>query len=77
MESNIYHMNGADRATAGIDSLPADLLEAVNLMQSDELVKATLGSHIMENYVTAKIKEWDDYRVQVYDWELKKYLRDY
>ena len=77
VESNIYHMNGEDRATAGIDSLPADLLEAVNLMQGDELVKATLGSHIMENYVTAKIKEWDDYRTQVYDWELKKYLRDY
>ncbi len=77
VESNIYHMNGEDRATAGIDSLPADLLEAVNLMQSDELVKATLGSHIMENYVTAKINEWDDYRTQVYDWELNKYLRDY
>jgi glutamine synthetase len=77
VESNIYHMNGEDRATAGIDSLPADLLEAVKLMQGDELVKATLGSHIMENYVTAKIDEWNDYRTQVYDWELKKYLRDY
>jgi len=77
VESNIYHMNGEDRMSAGIESLPSDLSEAIKLMQDDELVKATLGDHIMENYVTAKIEEWDEYRTQVYSWELEKYLDEY
>ena len=77
VESNIYHMNGDDRASAGIESLPADLNEAVKLMKESELVRETLGDHIMENYVTAKIKEWDEYRTQVYAWEIDKYLSEY
>ena len=77
VESNIYHMDGEARAQAGIESLPADLMEAIKLMQESELVKNTLGNHIMENYVTAKVKEWDEYRTQVYSWELDKYLREY
>lgn len=77
VESNIYQMNGEDRMSAGIESLPSDLSEAIKLMQDDELVKATLGDHIMENYVTAKIEEWDEYRTQVYSWELEKYLDEY
>ena len=77
VESNIYHMDGEARETAGIESLPADMMEAITLMQESELVKATLGDHIMENYVTAKVKEWDEYRTQVYGWELDKYLSEY
>jgi glutamine synthetase len=77
VESNIYHMNGEDRADAGIDSLPADLNEAIKCMQENDLVRSTLGEHIMEDYVKAKIKEWDEYRTQVYDWELDKYLSEY
>ncbi len=77
VESNIYNMNGEDRAASGIESLPADLCEAVKCMQEDELVRATLGEHIMEDYVKAKIKEWDEYRTQVYDWEIDKYLSEY
>ncbi len=77
VESNIYHMNGEDRADAGIESLPADLNEAVAFMQQDELVRATLGEHIMGDYVEAKMKEWDEYRTQVYDWEIDKYLSEH
>lgn len=77
VESNIYHMNHDDRSQAGIESLPANLLEALLLMQKDTLVKATLGAHIIENYTTAKMEEWDEYRTQVYQWELDKYLSEY
>ncbi len=77
VESNIYKMSGEDRDQAGIDNLPADLFEAIKFMQEDELVKSTLGNHVMESYVTAKIKEWDEYRTQVYDWEIDKYLNEY
>ncbi len=77
VESNIYEMGSAQRIQEGIESLPSDLFEAIKMMQQDELVKNTIGEHIFENYIEAKIKEWDEYRTQVYQWELDKYLSEY
>ncbi|MCK5129457.1 MAG: type I glutamate--ammonia ligase [Clostridiales bacterium] len=77
IESNIYNMHANERDNHGIDSLPADLNEAIKLMEADELVKKTIGEHVFENYITAKRKEWDEYRTQVYQWELDKYLSEY
>ena len=33
-----------------------------------------LGEHILEKYVEAKLKEWDNYRKQVSEWEVEEYL---
>jgi len=33
-----------------------------------------LGPHIFDRYIELKRKEWDEYRVQLTDWEMKKYL---
>ena len=71
---NIYTMTDRQRATRGIDPLPATLQEAILQMQQDELVKATLGPHIMGHYTRGKLKEWEDYRVQISKWELDNYL---
>ena len=46
-------------------------------MQKDELVKKTLGSHIFDNYVMAKIAEWNEYCSIVTEWEINKYLPTY
>ncbi|MBV8561559.1 MAG: hypothetical protein JOZ56_00570, partial [Actinobacteria bacterium] len=43
------------------------------LSQSDVARKA-LGPHIFDRYVELKRKEWDEYRVQLTEWEMKKYL---
>ncbi len=71
---NIYAMSAAQRQARGIEALPANLMEAVSLMRQDSLVAQTLGSHIMNHYTRGKEKEWEDYRVQVSQWELDKYL---
>ena len=36
-----------------------------------------IGSHIVDEFVTAKEKEWDDYRTCVTQWEINKYLARY
>ncbi len=74
---NIFHMDEDAREKAGIDSLPASLEEAIALMEDSELVKATLGDHVMENYVAGKKVEWDEYRTRVSSWELEKYMINY
>ena len=37
-------------------------------------MEQALGEHIFPRYVDLKRKEWDDYRVQVTEWEKEKYL---
>ena len=37
-------------------------------------MKRALGEHIFPRYVELKRKEWDEYRVQLSQWEMDKYL---
>ncbi len=71
---NIYVMSATQRKNRGIEPLPANLFEAVQQMKQDTLVEKTLGSHIMSHYVLGKEKEWEEYRLQVNQWELDRYL---
>ncbi|MFW5984981.1 MAG: type I glutamate--ammonia ligase [Halanaerobiaceae bacterium] len=72
--SNIYDMSPRLRRERGINSLPGTIMEAVNYLEQDEVIKDVLGNHIYNNFVEAKEIEWDVYRTQVHEWELDQYL---
>jgi glutamine synthetase len=74
MEKNLYHLSPDERRRLGIDQLPETLGEAIELTAQSELVLRTLGEHMFNRYIEIKRQEWDDYRVQVTPWELKRYL---
>jgi glutamine synthetase len=74
METNLYHLTPEQRKERGIVSLPETLGEAVDALAGSELVRKALGPHIFDRYVELKRAEWDEYRVQLTEWELKKYL---
>jgi glutamine synthetase len=74
METNLYHLTPEQRKERGIVSLPETLGEAIDALAESELARKALGPHIFDRYVELKRGEWDDYRVQLTDWELKKYL---
>jgi glutamine synthetase len=74
METNLYHLTAEQRKERGIVSLPETLGEAVDALAASELVRKALGPHIFDRYVELKRAEWDEYRVQLTEWELKKYL---
>jgi glutamine synthetase len=74
VEEDIFEMSEASRKKHGIDSLPGNLLEAVQLTEKSELVKETLGDHIFEKFIENKKIEWDQYRTHVSQFELDKYL---
>ncbi len=74
METNLYHLTAEQRRERGIVSLPETLGEAIDVFSQSELAKKALGPHIFDRYVELKRKEWDEYRVQLTDWEMKKYL---
>jgi len=74
---DIFKMTPAEKAAAGIDSLPANLKEAIEAFKENPIAKDALGPHIFEKYVEGKEKEWDEYRTAVTDWELKNYMKNY
>ena len=74
MEKNLYHLSPEDRKRLGIEQLPETLGEAIELTAGSELVLRAFGEHIFNRYVEIKRQEWDDYRVQVSQWELDRYL---
>lgn len=73
-EEDLYHVDGV---RAGLDTLPADLGQAIEALKSDDVIQSALGQHVYERYVEAKTQEWNDYRLYVSQWELDRYLRLY
>jgi glutamine synthetase len=74
METNLYHLTAEQRKERGIVSLPETLGEAIDALAESELARKALGPHIFDRYIELKRKEWDEYRVQLTDWEMKRYL---
>ncbi|AKP47265.1 type I glutamate--ammonia ligase [Bacillus smithii] len=77
VDRNIYIMNKQERLEAGIIDLPATLLEALQNLKNDEMIKEALGDHILEHFLEAKEIEWDMFRTQVHPWEREQYMQMY
>ncbi|MBI1843938.1 MAG: glutamine synthetase, partial [Actinobacteria bacterium] len=58
-----------------IGALPGNLHEAITIMERSELVAETLGEHVFEWFIRNKQSEWADYKTQVSQFELDRYLR--
>jgi glutamine synthetase len=74
IEENVYEMTEEERKKRGIETLPASLWEAIRLTEKSDVVRRALGDHVFNAFVKNKKIEWDQYRAQVTDYELKKYL---
>lgn len=74
LERNIYQMSEAERKNTGVDSLPANLGEAIAETQKSDVVRRALGDHVFERFIALKKQEWDDYRIQVTQYEIDKFL---
>ncbi len=71
---NIYDMTEAERIEAGIECLPTDLSEAIEIAESSELLKKALGEHVHEYFIRNKKAEALAYNLQVSQFELDQYL---
>ncbi|MFH1484581.1 MAG: glutamine synthetase family protein [Chloroflexota bacterium] len=74
VEANVYEMSEDERLKRGIGSLPASLWEAIQVTEKSDLVRKALGDHVFDAFVKNKKIEWDHYKVQVSEYELKRYL---
>jgi glutamine synthetase len=72
--NNIFKMTPAELKKAKINTLPADLGEAIELFEKSALMKEILGDHIHSYFVENKKAEWAEYVSHVTGWEQDKYL---
>jgi glutamine synthetase len=73
-EDDVWALTSAERRALGIKPLPADLNEAIKVMESSDLVAEILGEHVFDFFLRNKREEWSEYRRQVTRYELDRYL---
>ncbi|MCF7870071.1 MAG: glutamine synthetase beta-grasp domain-containing protein [Candidatus Omnitrophica bacterium] len=74
VEPNIYNMAMEEREKRGLTCLPENLFEAILETENSKFVKQTLGNHIFNRFLFNKRSEWEEYRTQITEHEIKKYL---
>jgi glutamine synthetase len=74
MEQDVFAMSDQERVDSGIGSLPGSLQEAIQLVEGSEFVRGALGDHAFESFVANKRIEHSEYRAQVTDYEIRRYL---
>jgi glutamine synthetase len=72
--ANVFEMTDEERAAEGMRPLPQSLSDALDVMEGSELVAEALGEHIFEWFLRNKRAEWQDYKSQVTQFELDRYL---
>ena len=73
-QANLYELTPEELLAEGIRPLPGNLSEAIAAMEASELAAETLGEHVFEWFIRNKRAEWVDYKTQVSQFELDRYL---
>jgi glutamine synthetase len=74
-EENLYLVDNPRNTNLSL--LPSSLEAALDELEHDHVVRDALGPHVYERFINAKRAEWADYRLEVTNWELNKYLNTY
>ena len=77
VEENVYALEIDVLRDKGIDLLPRSLYQALEYYKDSTLAKSALGDILFQRYYDIKLKEWDEYSIQVSKWEVDKYLELY
>jgi len=70
-------MNKAEREAQGIAELPENLKEALYALKKSKLMNEVIGKPLLTKFMELKYQEWDEYRTQVTEWELNRYLKQF
>lgn len=73
MGENVWDLSVQARKERGMILLPQNLMEALEELEKDEVVKSGLGP-IAEEYIKIKKAEWGAFMQHVTPWEIDRYL---
>ncbi len=74
---DIFSLSEEQRQNFGINALPANLSNALDSLDADEVIKGALGDEIVATFIKMKRKEWSDYLSEVitpWEWETYSHL---
>ncbi len=74
VSADVTSMTSAERAALGAKRLPETLSEALDIMESSDLMADALGEHVFDWFLRNKRAEWDRYQHHVSRFELETYL---
>ena len=77
LNQDLYEMSEDALVSSGAQRLPRNLLEAIEILRTDKLVRNVLGETMMDSYLRYKTDEWERYHQAITDWEVSEYLRLY
>ena len=73
-EDDVWSISERERQSLGMEPLPKNLSEAIEIAEGSELLADTLGEHVFDFFLRNKRAEWDEYRVQVSTFERDRML---
>ena len=72
-QRNLYDLTESERKELGIDFLPRTLQEAIQVFDADPFVEQVLGKELKDEFIKVKQAEWNEYHLNVSQWELERY----
>jgi glutamine synthetase len=73
-EDDVWSLTERERQSLGMEPLPKNLNEAIEIAEGSELLAETLGEHVFDFFLRNKRAEWDEYRVEVSAYERDRML---
>jgi glutamine synthetase len=76
---NLYTYSEEQRTAKGIETLPANLLDATRELERDDVLRTAFGKtrdgDYVDHFIKVKRREWQAAHEQITDWELERYLQ--
>ena len=70
----VHEMSEEEITSLGIEALPGNLWEAIQVTEESDLVKKTLGDSVFNSFIENKKIEWNRYSSQISAYEVERYL---
>ncbi|MCD2492115.1 glutamine synthetase family protein [Lacrimispora sp. NSJ-141] len=77
VDTNVSAWTDEERRNLDIERLPKNMCDAINALEDDRFIVEVIGEAVAGQYIRAKRQEWNTYRRQVTEWEIKEYLNRY
>lgn len=74
VEEDLYKFDKEKLLSRKIDTLPSSLFEAIYELKKNKLMQEVLGDHLYRKYINIKTREWNEFKTQVTQWEIDKYI---
>ena len=74
VEEDVFEFDDTELVKKNIEVLPDTLGEAIKEMKNSSIVAELFGDEFLKKYIRAKTEEWDNFRVNVTEWEIRNYL---